>query len=118
MPTMNTTILTKISKFTLIGSTSAFLSFAAKSSPEVKLFGIYLYGGIVTILTLAILWEGRNEISVNPDDTEGINGLIKQLSSSVTTTKSKRHYLLSPTARLELVIAIAIITISALVGSI
>lgn len=114
---MNTLILTKIAKYTLIGGTSALLSFAAKGNPEMKLFGIYLYGGIVVISLLAVLWEGRNDISINPDDSEGITGIINHLTSA-TNRKEKRQYLLSPTARLELVIAIAIITISALVGSI
>lgn len=112
---MNPLILTKIAKFTLIGSTSAFLSFAAKGSPEVKLFAIYLYCGLVAIFLLAILWEGRQQIAPEPTE-EGLSQLMNSLTSA--PTKTKRQYLLSPSARLELVIAIVVTTICALVGAI
>lgn len=114
---MNPLILTKISKNTLIGSTSALLSFAAKGSPELKLFAIYLYGGVVVISLVAILWEGRTQLTSIEHTEEGLNQLISQLTTS-STSKPKRQYLLSPTARLELIIAIAVMTICALVGAI
>lgn len=115
---MNPLILTKISKHTLIGSISALLSFASKNSPEVKLFFVYGYLGLVFILGAVILWEGREQISSSTLPTEeGLNQLLSTLNAS-PVTKQKRQYLLPPSARLELVIAIAVITIAALVGAI
>lgn len=115
---MNPLILTKISKHTLIGSVSALLSFASKNSPEVKLFFVYGYLGLVFILGAVILWEGREQISSSTLPTEeGLNQLLSTLNAS-PVTKQKRQYLLPASARLELVIAIAVITIAALVGAI
>lgn len=117
MKPMNPLILTKIAKFTLIGSTSAFLSFAAKGSPKIQVFAIYLYIGLVAIFLIAILWEGRQQVVSSDSTEEGLNQLMTSLTS-VPTSKPKRQYLLSPSARLELVIAIVITTICALVGAI
>lgn len=114
---MNPLILTKVSKFTLIGSISAFLSFASKANPNVKMFFIYAYVGLVVISLAVILWEGREQITSSVPTEEGFGKLLESMNVA-STQKRKRQYLLSPNTRLELVIAIVVVTICAFVGSI
>ncbi len=110
---MNPLILTKIAKFTLIGSLSALLSFIGRFNQSVRLFSVYLYIGIVFILVLALLWEGRERFTAELSEV-GLSSLIPSLTSN---SKPKRQYLLSPVARLELVIGFAVVTIFALIGA-
>jgi uncharacterized membrane protein len=109
---MNPIILTKTAKFTLIGSASAFICFVGKFQPQVRLFFVYLYCGVVIILLLAALWEGRNLVSGElSEDT------LNNLMPSLMQGKQKRQYLLSPNVRLELAIGLVTVTIAALVGA-
>jgi hypothetical protein len=109
---MNPIILTKTAKFTLIGTLSAFISFMGKFQPQVRLFFVYLYCGTLIVLLLAALWEGREQFTQESSE-ETLNTLIPSLTSS----KPRRQYLLSPNVRLELVIGVVVVTIAALVGS-
>jgi hypothetical protein len=109
---MNPLILTKTAKFTLIGSASAFLSFVAKFQPQVKLFGIYVYGAVVFSALLIALWEGRKMV-----EDSSVENDLSNLIPSLTNSSPKRAYLLSPTARLELIIALIVVTVCILVGS-
>lgn len=107
---MNPLILTKISKHTLIGSLSALLAFSAKFNPRLGQFFIYVYGGTLVALLIAALWEGREHFQQSSEE---------QLMSLLPTElgNKKRQYLLSPKARLELVIGLVVVTVCALVGS-
>lgn len=110
---MNTIILTKIAKFTLIGSLSAFLAFVGKFNPNLHRFFLYLYAGTLALILIAALWEGRDLIKTDsPEDAIG------SLLPALGTKKQKRQYLLAPTVRLELAISIIIVTMAALVGGI
>jgi hypothetical protein len=108
---MNSLVLTKISKFTLIGTTTAFINFVGKFQPEFKLFFVYLYCGTILILIFAVLWEGRESLA-GESDAEKITDLL----APITSGKSKRQYLLAPSTRLEIIIGLVVITISALIG--
>lgn len=110
---MNPLVLTKISKFTLIGTITAFINFVGKFQPQVKLFFVYLYCGIIFILIIAVLWEGRESVA-QESDSENIASLL----APITPSKAKRLYLLNPSTRLEIIIGLVVITISALVGGI
>lgn len=114
---MNPIILTKVAKFTLIGSVSAFLAFTSKSNPNVKLFFVYGYVGLVVISLIVILWKGREQVTSNALTEKGLDQFLGALNV-VSTSKPKRQYLLPPRTRLELVIAISVVTICALVGAI
>ncbi len=114
---MNPLVLTKVSKFTLIGSISAFLAFASKANPSVKLFFLYVYVGLVVISLIVVLWEGREQVTLTEPTEEGLNQLLTSMSLP-QTQKSKRQYLLPPKARLELVVTILVVTICAFVGAI
>lgn len=114
---MNPLILTKTAKFTLIGSASAFLAFTSRLYPNVKLFFVYGYIGLLVICIVVILWEGRNQIESSEPTEEGLNRLLSSMNVNANP-KPKREYLLSSQARLELVIFIAVVTICALVGAI
>ena len=108
---MNSLVLTKISKFTLIGATTAFINFVGKFQPEVKLFFVYLYCGTILVLIFAVLWEGRESLT-QESDTEKLTDLL----APITSGKTKRHYLLEPSTRLEIIIGLVVITVSALIG--
>ncbi len=112
---MNPLYLTKASKHTLIGSTSAFLSFASKTNPDVRLFFTYILLGIIGCTAIALLWEGRQSATHQPSE-EGLANLLSTLNNN--PVKSKRDYLLTPQQRLEIVVALIIISIGALVGGI
>lgn len=109
---MNPVALTKIAKFMLVGSLSALLSFIGQFNPSVRLFSVYLYIGVVFVLTLALLWEGREQFASELPE----QSLANLLPTLTETTKPKRQYLLSPVARLELVIGFVIVTVFALIG--
>jgi hypothetical protein len=109
---MNPVVLTKVSKFTLIGSLSAFLAFASKFNPKLQQGFIYLYAGTLLIFILAALWEGREQFSKESPEDSLIN-----LIPSVTPRKPKRQYLFSPNTRLEIVIGFVVVTACALIGA-
>lgn len=111
---MNTLLLTKISKFILLASTSSFLSFASRNNPQAKQFFWLILGGTVVAFLLAIIWEAREYLTANEPTEESINTLISGLSPQ---QKPKRNYYLSTQARLEIVIALVTIVIFSLVGS-
>lgn len=113
---MNPLVLTKASKFILIGSISAFLAFASKANPNVKQFFVYGYVGLVVISLAVILWEGREQVTSAEPTEEGLTQLLGVMNIS-QNQKRKRQYLLPPTARLELVITLAVVTVCALVGA-
>lgn len=111
---MNSLILTKISKFTLIGSLSAYLSFASKFNPSIRQAFIYIMIGIVATFLLSAIWEGRDYIFSNEPTEESLSTLIGGLNNQ----SSKRQYFLSTKTRLEIVIAFVVIVIFALIGGI
>ncbi len=112
---MNPIVLTKISKHTLIGSISAYLSFAGKHNPSVRLFFVYSIAGIIIVFVVAALWEARDYlVSQNPSEDELstiIGGLTNQRPES-------RKYYLPAKVRLEIVISFVVIIVCALVGAI
>jgi len=111
---MSPFILTKIAKFMMIGSLSAYLSFASKNNYSVRLFFFYSLGGIVLAFLLAILWESRDYLITDNPTEESLTTLFSGLSNS----KSKRQYYLSAQIRLEIVIALVTIIACALIGGI
>jgi hypothetical protein len=111
---MNPLILTKIAKFMMIGSLSAYLSFAGKHNQSVRLFFLYLLGGAITVFLLAALWESREYLVADTPTEESLSTLVSGLSN----TNPKRQYYLSAQARLEIVIAFVVIVACALIGGI
>jgi hypothetical protein len=111
---MNPLILTKISKFMLIGSFSAYLSFASKNNPMIRQSLFYLLGGLIAVLVVALLWEGRDNLIGDEPTEESLNSLL----SVATSQKPKRQYLLSSRTRLEVVIGLAVVIVCTLVGAI
>lgn len=111
---MNILILTKISKFMIISSLTAYLSFSGKFNPSMRAFFFYLLGGIIATFLLAALWEARDYLVSNDSTEEQLTTLIGGLNNQ----KSGRQYYLSSQTRLEIVIAFVTIIISALVGGI
>jgi len=111
---MNSLVLTKISKFALIGSLSAYLSFASKFNPSIRQAFVYIMIGIIAAFLIAVIWEGRDYILSNESTEESLSTLISGLNSQ----SSKRQYFLSTKARLEIVIAFVVIIIFALIGAI
>ncbi len=112
---MNTIILTKIAKHTLIGSLSAYLSFAGKNNPSVKLFFVYTVGGIIAVFAIAALWEARDYLTAQDPTEADLSTLVGGLTNSKPET---RKYMLPAKVRLELVIAFVVIVVCALVGAI
>jgi hypothetical protein len=112
---MSPFILTKIAKFMMIGSLSAYLSFASKNNYSVRLFFFYSLGGIVLAFLLAILWESRDYLIADNPTEESLTTLVSGLSNSC---KPKRQYYLSAQVRLEIVIALVTIAACALIGGI
>jgi hypothetical protein len=109
---MNPLVLTKISKFTAIGSLSAYLSFASRNNSSVRLFFFYLIGGVITVFLLTALWEAR-EYLISEEPTEQS---LTTIVSGLTNQKPKRQYYLSTQARLEIVIALVVILTCSLIG--
>jgi hypothetical protein len=112
---MNPIVLTKISKHTLIGSISAYLSFAGKHNPSVRLFFLYTVGGVAAVLVFASLWEARDYLAAKDPSEEQLSTLIGGLTNQRPET---RKYYLPAKVRLEIVIAFVVIAVCALVGSI
>jgi hypothetical protein len=112
---MNPVILTKISKHTLIGSVSAYLSFAGKNNPSIKVFFIYTVAGIIAVFLIAALWEARDYLAAKDGNEESLSTLIGGLTNS---QPEKRQYYLPASVRLEIVISFVVIIVCALVGSI
>ncbi len=112
---MNPIILTKIAKHTLIGSVSAYLSFAGKHNQSVRLFFIYTVSGTIAIFVLAALWEARDYLISSEPNEEQLNTLIGGLTNN---RPEKRKYYLPAKTRLEIVITLVIIVICGLIGSI
>jgi hypothetical protein len=112
---MNPQYLTKIAKHTLIGSTSAYLSFAGKNNPSVRLFFIYSIAGVITVFVVAMLWEARDYLTAQQPSEDQLSTLIGGLTNSKPET---RKYYLPAKVRLEIVIAFVVIIVCALVGSI
>jgi hypothetical protein len=111
---MNPLILTKISKHTLIGSFSAYLSFASKHNPLARQFFLYALGGTIAVFVLAALWESRDYLTSSNPTEESLTTLV----SGLTSEKPKRQYYLSAQVRLEIVIAFVVIVACALIGGI
>ena len=111
---MNSLVLTKISKFALIGSLSAYLSFASKFNPSIRQAFIYIMIGIITAFLIAVIWEGRDYILSNESTEESLSTLMSGLNNQ----SSKRQYFLSTKARLEIAIAFVVIIVFALIGAI
>lgn len=107
---MNPTILTKIAKHMMIGSVSAYLSFASKHNEMIQKFYLYTLAGIIIAILIVLLWEGREHFQPTSE-----NDLMALLNTN--TKQSKRTYLLSNGTRIEMVIALIIISICAMVGS-
>jgi hypothetical protein len=112
---MNPQYLTKIAKHTLIGSISAYLSFAGKNNPSVRLFFIYSVAGVIAVFFVASLWEARDYLTAKDPNEEQLSTLIGGLTN---TKPEKRQYYLPAKVRLEIVIAFVVIIVCALVGSI
>jgi len=98
----------------MIGSLSAYLSFASKNNYSVRLFFFYSLGGIVLAFLLAVLWESRDYLIADNPTEESLTTLISGLSNG----KPKRQYYLSAQARLEIVIALVTIVACSLIGGI
>jgi hypothetical protein len=111
---MNPLILTKISKFTTIGSLSAYLSFASRNNPSIRLFFFYLIGGVIAVFLLTSLWEAREYLSKEDSPEESLNTIV----SGLTNQKTRRQYYLSTQTRLEIVIALVVIVTCGLIGGI
>jgi hypothetical protein len=111
---MNPLILAKTAKYSFIGSLTAYLSFASKSNPQARQLFLYLLAGIVTTFLLAAVWEARDYPSAKEPSEESLNTILSGLNSQ----KPKRSYYLSAQARLELVIALVVIIVFALIGGI
>jgi hypothetical protein len=109
---MNPLVLTKISKFTAIGSLSAYLSFASRNNSSVRLFFFYLIGGVITVFLLTALWEAREYLTSEEPTEQSLTTIV----SGLTNQKSKRQYYLSTQARLEIVIALVVIVTCSLIG--
>lgn len=108
---MSPLILTKISKFMLIGSASAYLSFASQYNPSLRVAFYYLLAGIVLSIIITLLWEGKERIA---NDSDG----IEQMISGITSVSTKRQYYLDNNIRIELVIGVIVIVVCSLIGAI
>lgn len=111
---MNPLTLTKISKYTLIGSLSAYLSFASKFNPLIRQAFIYLVFGTVITFLIAVIWEGKDYILNSEVTEDSLNTLVGGLTQQPT----KRQYFLSTKTRLEIVITFVVIVTFALIGAI
>ena len=111
---MNPLILTKVAKFMLIGSTSAYLSFAARNNPMLRQAFFYFLGGLIAMFLIALLWEGRDSIA----GTEPTEDSLSSILSVTSSQKPKKQYYLSNKIRLELVIGFVTVVVCTLVGAI
>jgi hypothetical protein len=111
---MNPLILTKIAKFLMMGSLSAYLSFASKNNALARQFFLYFLGGTLIAFVIAALWESRDYLLTSNPSEDSLNTLV----SGLTSQKPTRQYYLSAQTRLEIVIAFVIVIIGALIGAI
>lgn len=111
---MNSLVLTKISKYALIGSFSAYLSFGSKFNPLIRQAFLYLIVGVVAAFLIAAVWEGREYILNSEATEDSLNTLV----SGLTQQSTKRQYFLSSKIRLEIVITFVVIIVFALIGAI
>ncbi|MEG3881605.1 hypothetical protein QT972_30010 [Microcoleus sp. herbarium7] len=111
---MNPLILTKISKYTLIGSFFAYLSFASKFNPLIRQAFVYLMVGTIVTFLIASIWEGRDYLF----NSEGTEDSLNTLVSGLTQQPVKRQYFLPAKVRLEIVITFVVIVVFALIGAI
>ncbi len=111
---MNPLILTKLSKFAFIGSLSAYLSFSAKNNLLLRQSYFYILGGLIVAITIALLWEGKDTFISSEPAEDSLNNLL----SIANNQKPKKQYLLSSQVRLEIVIALVVVIVCTLVGSI
>jgi hypothetical protein len=109
---MNPLILTKVSKFMLIGSSSAYLSFASKHNPMLRQGFFYLLGGLIAVIVIVLLWDGRDDLTNQPTE-DGLNTLL----SVANNQPVKRQYFLSNKTRIELIIGLAVVSVCTLVGA-
>ena len=112
---MNPLYLTKIAKHTLIGSISAYLSFAGKNNPSIRLFFLYTVAGIVAAFLIAMLWEARDYLTAKEPSENELSTIIGGLTNS---KPEKRQYYLPAKVRLEIVITLTVIIICGLIGGI
>jgi hypothetical protein len=110
---MNPLVLTKISKFTALGSFIAYLSFASKNNAMAKQFFFYLIGGTLVAFLIAALWESRDYLLKDDLTEDSLSTLVSGLSNQ----KPRRQYYLSAQVRLEITIAFVVIIACALVGA-
>jgi hypothetical protein len=110
---MNIVLLTKISKFFCLGSASAYVAFSSKSNPLLHNALGYLVGGLIVLGAIALLWEGRSAV----EETATPENQISALLNPTATSKPKRDYLLSPIARLEIVIGLLVFLVGIRLGS-
>lgn len=111
---MNPLMLTKISKYTLIGSLSAYLSFASKFNPLIRQSFVYLVIGVIVTFLIAAIWEGRDYVLSSEITEDSLNTLV----GGLTQQPAKRQYFLSTKTRLEIVITFVVIVTFALIGAI
>ncbi|HEY9743950.1 MAG TPA: hypothetical protein V6C90_25970 [Coleofasciculaceae cyanobacterium] len=112
---MNTVILTKIAKHTLIGSLSAYLSFAGKNNPSVRLFFIYTVAGIIAVFVVAAMWEARDYLTAQNPTEDNLSTIVSGLTN---TKRETRKYMLPAIVRLEIVVCFVVIIVCALIGAI
>jgi len=109
---MNPLVLTKIAKFLLIGSGSAYLSFASKHNPMLRQAFFYSLGGLIAILIIVLLWDGRDLVNSEPTE-DSLNSLLTVANSN----RPKRQYFLSNKTRIELVIGLVVVSVCTLIGA-
>ena len=109
---MNPLILTKVSKFMVIGSTSAYLSFASKHNAMLRQGLFYLLGGLIAVIVIVLLWDGRDAVSNEPTE-DGLSNLL----SVANNQQPKRQYFFSNKVRIELIIGLATVSVCTLLGA-
>lgn len=109
---MNPLILTKTAKFMLIGSSSAYLSFASKHNPMLKQGFLYLLIGLIAVIVIVLLWDGRDSLTNQPTE-DGLSNLL----SVANNQPVKRQYFLTNSTRIELIIGLAVVSVCTLIGA-
>ena len=109
---MNPLILTKIAKFMLIGSGSAYLSFASKHNLMLSEGFFFFLGRSIAVLVIVLLWDGRDSLTNQPTE-DSLNSLL----SVANNQPVKRQYFLSNSTRIELIIGLAVVSVCTLIGA-
>jgi hypothetical protein len=109
---MNLLLLTKISKFMVIGSGSAYLSFASKHNPMLRQGFFYFLGGLIVVIVIVLLWDGRDAVNSQPIE-DGLNSLLNVANNQ----SPKRQYFLSNKVRIELIIGLAVVSVCTFIGA-